>query len=176
MKRLTLTAFLFIILFSACKKEHNTEDNFHVNFTQDGVSKSFTGHVVAHRDTVGNYYSLTIIGANTATSFDNYMSIYIDNDPVHGSFTTGEYPDNSPSFSVLSTYTVNSIEHESGQSVALDAAANGITLAHHFKVIITSIDNNTIRGTFSGDYYKNGDTHSAVKFNITNGDFYAKFQ
>lgn len=176
MKKLTLIALVFAIIFSSCSKGHGNDDNFHVNFTLDGVNKSYTGHVVAHRDTTSGFYELTIIGATTATSFDDYMGIYINNDPSHANFALGNYPDNSTTFTVLTTHNKNGIEYEAGQSVAQDAVTYGVSIAHHFKVTITSIDNTTIRGTFSGDYYQGGDVQGTSKLNVTNGDFYAKFQ
>jgi hypothetical protein len=176
MKKLSLVVSLFAIIFSSCSKQHGTDENFHFNFTENGVNKSYTGNVLAHRDTVGNYYSITILGSTTATSLNDYMGIYMDNDPVHGSFSAGEYTDNSPSFSVVTTYNKNGIEYKAGQSVAIDGVYYGIPIAHHFKVTITSINSNTIRGTFSGDFYKDGNVQSTDKLNITNGDFYAQFR
>jgi len=176
MKKILSGIFILSILFFSCSKPKGNDDSFHISFKQDGVSKSFTGHVLAHRDTVGNYYSLTILGANTATSFDNYIGLYIDNDPGNGSINPGQYNDNSTTHSVLANYTVNSIEWEAGTSVAADGVYYGVTIPHHFTATITSADANTIRGTFSGDYYKGGDVQGTQKFYITEGEFYAKFQ
>jgi len=176
MKKLSLIAFISVIVISSCSKPKDNDDNFRVTFKQDGVDKSFTGHVLAHRDTVGGYYSLTILGAHSATGFDNYMSFYIDNDPGNGSINPGQYNDNSTTHSVLTNYTVNSVEWDAGTSVAQDAVYYGVTIPHRFNVTITSADANTIRGTFSGDYYKDGDVQGTQKSYITNGEFYAKFQ
>ena len=38
------------------------------------------------------------------------------------------------------------------------------------------MDKNTIRGTFSGDYYFQGDVQNGEMVRITNGSFDAKFQ
>ena len=176
MKKFSFIVFAALILFGSCNKEQVNNTNFHVSFKVDGVDKTFTGHVFAHRDTTLGYYELSVVGAISSTLYDNYMGFYINNDPSHGNFNSGVYTDTSTAYTVLTTYAINSVEYEAGQSMALDAVAYGVTIAHHFKVIITSIDNNTIRGTFSGDYYPNMDVRSTTKLNITNGDFYAKFQ
>jgi hypothetical protein len=52
----------------------------------------------------------------------------------------------------------------------------GVTIPNHFKVTISSIVGNAARGTFSGDYYADGDVQSGTKLTITNGDFYVKIK
>ena len=68
------------------------------------------------------------------------------------------------------------MEYEAGQTMADNAVAYNVTIAHHFKLNIISMDNKTIKGTFSGDYFQDGDVQSGTRLNITNGDFYVKFQ
>src|SRR5258706_6787626 len=176
MKIISVGALVLPVVFGSCSKEHGSDENYHVSFAVDGVSKTYTAHVLAHRDTTAGYFSITILATNSATSFDNYMGIYLDNSPGHGNFIAGQYADNSTTFTVLTNYTNNSIEYDAGQSVADDAATYNVTIAHHLKVVITSIDKNTVRGTFSGDHYKDGDVRGTTKLNITNGDFYANVQ
>ena len=175
MKRFSVIPVLLLILLGACKKEKG-DDNYHISFKVDGVNKTFTAHVLAHTDTTGAYIALTILGADSPTSFDNYMGIYLDNSPGNGNINAGQYLDNSANFSLITTFAKNGIEYKAGQSVAEDAVANSIIITNHFKVTITSMSNNTIRGTFSGDYYKDGNVQGALKLNITDGDFYVKFQ
>jgi hypothetical protein len=175
MKKLSVIIVLISIVFGSCKKETGDE-NYHVSFTVDGINKTYTAHVLGHLDTTGAYISLTILGADSPTSFDNYMGIYLDNSPGNGSVTATTYTDNSANFSLVTTYARNGIDYESGQSVALDAVSSGVTITNHFKMIITSMTSTTIKGTFSGDYYTNGNTQTGTKLKITNGDFYVKFQ
>jgi hypothetical protein len=175
MKILSFIALFCIVLLVSCSKEKGN-DNFHVSFKVDGTDKTFTGYVVAHRDTITGFYTLEVIGATTMTSFGDYMGIYINNDPGHGNFNPGDYKDNSATFTVLANYVNNSISYDAGQSIAQDAVSYNVTIAHPFKVTITDINTSTIRGTFSGDFYKDGDVQGSAKVYITNGDFYAKFQ
>ena len=168
---------LFLIIFESCQKEHSvTDDNYHVSFTVDGVNKTYTGHVFAHLDTIAGYIELQIVGANSTTSFDNYMGIYVNNFPGSSNITTGQYEDNSASFTLLTTYANNAIEYEAGQSVAEEAVTYNVTIANHFKVIISSLDNKSAKGTFSGDYYEDGNVQNGTRLSITNGDFYVPFQ
>jgi hypothetical protein len=178
MKKLTILGLLVAISFVSCQKEKDRQDsdnNYHFSFTVDGVKKSYTGYIAAHTDTVSGYVSLTILGAPAVTSFDNYLGIYLDNVPNKGNITVGQYLDLGPNFNLITTYNLNGVEYESGQSVAEDAITDNITIANHFKLNITSMDKTTIRGTFSGDYFKDGDAKNGTKLNITNGDFYVKF-
>jgi hypothetical protein len=178
MKKIAASALLFIILFVSCQKEknrQNTDTNYHVSFTVDGSKKTFTGYAVAHTDTISGYVSLTILGAPGENSFDNYMGVYLDNFPAKGNITSGQYLDNGTNFTLLTTYVVNGVEYESGVSVAEDAVTENVTIANHFKLNITSMDKNTARGTFSGDYFSDGDPKDGTKLTITNGEFYVKF-
>jgi hypothetical protein len=174
MKKLFIAIVLFSILFVSCKKGNDT--NYHVTFTADGVNKSFTGHTFGHFETVGGFTTLSIVGATSSTSFDNYMGIYLDNSTGQGTIVAGQYDDTFTNFSLLSTYSINAVDHEAGQSVAADAVTYGVTIPNHFRVIITSMDDETIRGTFSGDFYKDGNVQTGTKISVTNGDFYVKLQ
>lgn len=175
MKKLSVIAIVFLLIFESCKKE-DSEGNYHVSFTVDGVNKTYTGYVLAHTDTSAGYTTLTILGANSATSFDNNLGIYLDNYPGGMNITPGQYEDNFTDFTLLTTYTNNGVSYEAGQTMADNAVAYNVTIPNHFKLNIISMDNNTIKGTFSGDYFQDGDVQSGTRLNITNGDFYVKFQ
>lgn len=175
MKTLSVIAALFFLLFISCKKDGGG-DNYYVKFTVDGVNKSYTGYVFAHEDNTSGYSVFTVNGASSGTSFNDYLGIYIDNFPTGASISAGVYLDNSPDYSVLTTYAFNGGEYESGETVAEEAIANSVTITNHFKVTITERSGNTVRGTFSGDYYEGGDVENGDKITITNGEFYAKFE
>lgn len=175
MKKISIIAICLLVILSSCKKE-NSGSNYHITFYADGVQKSYTGYAVFHKEDVSGDIELTILGAKTATSFDDYFGIYINNYPGGGNIPAGQYTDNSTDFTVLSTFQNGaSKEYESGQSMAEDAAYYNIPIANHFKVNITSMDSKTAKGTFSGDYFLDGDVKS-TKISITNGDFYVKYQ
>lgn len=173
MKKLCIV--IAIVLLFSCKKE-DTEANYHVSFTADGVNKTYTGHVLGHLDTTAGYVELTILGANAATSFDNYLGIYLNNYPGGNSIASGEYKDNVTNFTLLTTYANNGKEYEAGQTVAENAEQYNRPIANRFKVNITSLDGNTAKGTFSGDYYLEGDVQTGTKISVTNGDFFVKMQ
>jgi hypothetical protein len=175
MKKISIIAICLLVLFGSCKK--GSDNNYHISFSVDGVKKSYSSYAVAHIDSTAGDIELTILGAKTALSFDDYFGIYINNYPGGGNVPTGEYQDNSANFTVLSTFqnSANGNEYEAGQSVAEDAVYYNVPIANHFRVTITSMNGKTAKGTFSGDYYQDGDVHSN-KISVTNGEFYVKFE
>ena len=175
MKKIFHILLLPAILFLSCSKE--VDENYHVSFTVNGVAKTYTAHTFAHLQAVGGGNSeLTILGAGSSTSFGDYLGIYINNSPGNGAIQAGQYQDNSASYTVLTTYENAGSAYEAGHTVAEQGVIYSIPIANHFRATITELTANGVaRGTFSGDYYKDGDVHS-TKISITNGTFYVKFQ
>lgn len=175
MKKIHLLALLLLVIaFGGCSK--TSGDDYFVSFSVNGTNQKFTGYVAAHKEQSGAVIELTMVGATSAVNDDNYFGIYLNNYPGWTDFVTGEYNDASTNFTVLATYGKNGIDYEAGQTVAQEAAANGVILVNRFKVTITSISAESVKGTFSGDFYEDGDVVSGGKFTITNGEFHAKFQ
>jgi hypothetical protein len=170
---LTLLAFT-LVGFLSCNKE-NDDDGF-IRFKVNGSQKEYTGYVVAHVDVVSGTSTLTILGSTSANNFNDYMGIFIANDPSGDDINPGIYEDLSGDFTVLTTYSNGGTEYEAGQSIAEDAAANSISIPVHFNTIISSMSNETISGSFSGSYYANGDVENGTRLDITEGQFHAKFQ
>ena len=46
-----------------------------MSFTVDGVKKEYTAFTAAHADTTGSNIELTILGAKTSNSVDDYFGI-----------------------------------------------------------------------------------------------------
>ena len=175
MKKLCFLLLVPVILFLSCNK--GNDDNFYFRFKVDGTEKNYTNYIVAHmEDLGGGDFELTILGAPNSNSFDDYLGFYINNSPGGGAITTGQYNDNSTTRVVLSTYGKGNIGYEAGTTMYDEGIANNVTIANHFTVNITELNTSgNARGTFSGDYYPDGDIHGS-KISITNGEFHVKFQ
>src|SRR4051812_40216526 len=116
MKNLFRIALVFSVILASCKPDHLDQDpTYHVSFFVNGVKKIFSGHLVAHKDTIGDFVTLNVVGANTQASQTDYMGLYISNYPGGANFATGEYNYHSPNFAVVSTYMNNGEEYEAGQ-------------------------------------------------------------
>lgn len=175
MKRNHLFVFLVLSLLVGCKKESEDEE-YYLSFMANGVEKRYTGYVTAGEEVTAGYTTLIVVGSVSATSTNDNLGIYINNDPGLRGIGTGEYTDASTNFTVLTTHARNGFDYEAGQTVAMDAVYYGVTIPNRFKVTITQRDGDKIRGTFSGDYYEDGDVRFGEKITITNGQFYARLQ
>ncbi len=175
MKKINLLLLLFVASLLSCKK--NTEEKYHLSFSVDGTNKVYTGYINAHTSIGGGFTTLTIFGADSTNVLEDFFVIYLSNMPGGSPVSSREYSDTSPDFRLTASYSLkNSGIYDAGKTVAEDAAANSITIINHFKVTITSTNSETVRGTFSGDFYKGGNVQTGAKITITNGDFYAKYQ
>ena len=175
MKKIFLILLLPAILFLSCSKD--SDNNYHLSFTVNGTAKTYTGYTAAHlEDLGGGDFELMILGATNANSTTDYLGIYINNSPGGGTLQAGLYTDTSPNRILLSTYGSGALSYEAGHTVAQNGVTYNVTIANHFKVNITELNTGGVaRGTFSGDYYPDGDVHG-TKISITNGEFYVKFQ
>jgi len=174
MKKLSLILLAFACTFISCKKD---KDSYYFRCNIDGTARTFNFSTYAHKETENGLTGYGTGGFATASMDGDWIGIWIDNDPSTDDIVAGVYEDSSPDFSVLGTFTDGAagIDYESGTSIYEDAITYGHTIANHFKVTIQSIDGKTIKGTFSGDFYPNGNLDGTKK-SITNGEFYLKWQ
>ena len=104
------------------------------------------------------------------------MSVSITNTPSGKPIIAGTYTDTSSQFAIIGLYRLNTTtQYVNSTNLAQAAFAAGTPLVNHLKIVITSIDSATIKGTFSGDLFFNGDFTAARK-TVTSGDFFVKFQ
>ena len=174
--------FFLVLLFSSCfilscKKEQsggNNNDSYYVTCTVDGKAMKFNGYLFCHNEWAGGYKSVTINGATDLSSTAAYVGFVITNIPSQDSINAGTYTDASANFEVLAAYSPNisaNMDYHAGTTLFNEANLAGATITNHFTVKITSINNQTAKGTFSGDFYYDGDPTGAKK-TITNGEFY----
>jgi len=170
---------LFVALISAlvsCKKSNSGSGGYHMTATIDSKGKNFNATPpIASRLMSGNVLSdLTITGVLNPSTGES-MILQIDNNFSDKSIVAGTYSDTSTSFGIQAIYTVSLATQYYGGSAITDEAANaGAPVKNHVKIVITSIDDKTVKGTFSGDLYANGDV-SGTPTPMINGDFYAAF-
>jgi hypothetical protein len=174
MKKLFILSIALTGLIASCKKSSSTP-SYSMSATVAGTSKNFNViPPVAQKVTSGNITTINITGI-LSTSTGESMLISLDNSNGGGPIVAGKYADSSSLYNVSGTYIVNlATQFEAGSLVWNLATGSGVTI-NHFVLNITSINSTSIQGTFSGDFFSNGDPSAAVK-SVTNGSFNAKFQ
>jgi hypothetical protein len=176
MKKITFLVTLLVIFCLSCKKSNNPDSSYFITATVGGTPKSFATMPFARTTTGLGFTLVTVIGAVSSTE---PIAISVGNLPALQPIVAGTYTDTSTSFEVEAAYAQNStngVSYNGGSNE--DGSTSGSVnpaIANHFKVVITSITGTTIKGTFSGNLYLNGDP-TATALAVTNGSFYVKFQ
>ena len=179
-KNVSIPFVIIVFLFSSCSKSGSDDGAYHVNCNIDGVASTFNAGDFAHIDAepgTGNR-ALTINGLTGINVTAGSIGFVITNLPGGDSIAAGTYLDTSTRFEVLASYDINVADQddfEAGTSTYQEAIRAGNTIGNHFTVNITSRTSTTVKGSFSGDFYHNGDA-KGTKRSITSGDFYVKIQ
>jgi len=177
MKKPIALSFLLLCFFLSCKKSNSGSDSgsYHVTASLDGSAKTFNLTTVATTITNGGYTSVGVTGIASATTGET-MSVTITNTPSGKPIVAGTYTDTMANFAIAAAYRLNTTTTYFGATNVTQAAISiGRPVVNHLKIVITSIDASTVKGTFSGDLFLNSDP-TAAKKTVTSGDFYAKFQ
>jgi len=174
MKKIILSMALFSALLSCKKSNSGSSSGYHFTATIDGANHAFNTSPLATK--VGNA-GYTLLGVDGfTTQAGETFAVSIDNTPSGKPIVAGTYTDTTSDFDVSFVYVVNSsTQYVGGTNETQMAVGAGVTVQNHVKIVITSIDGTSIKGTFSGDGFLNADVTGAKK-TVTNGDFYAKFQ
>lgn len=176
MRKSFLLSLAFFAFLLSCKKNN---DSYYIRCTIDGTAKTFNVQTFAHKETdpASQKDGIGMGGFATQNTDDDWFGFWIDNIPSDNPIVAGTYDHTSVDFDMLATYSNEGtgMDFESGSSVDEDAITYAVTIANHFRLTIQSIDGSTIKGTFSGDFYDQGDPRESKK-SVTNGEFYLKFR
>jgi hypothetical protein len=174
MKTICLSLLIALTFFS-CKKD-STETTYGIKCNINGVPKTFNIMMNAHREEDNGYKSVSIGGMNNGSS-EEYITGIIINMPSQKAIDAGTYTDASKEYELLFTYSLgfSGPDYEAGRTLYEEAQYRGVTISNPLKVTITSLTNEVVKGTFSGDFYFEADP-GAEKKSITNGEFALKFQ
>lgn len=175
MKKITLFSVLLIVLFAACKKSNTV--SYHLTATVDGQAKTFNFNPIATKMTNSGYTFITVTGFSAASLNTETFTLSLHNSITGVKvFQAGTFSDTASAYAISGMYQPSiTTQYVAGTGIVAQTLGTSATIANHLKLVITSIDSTSVKGTFSGDCYFNGDP-TAGKKTITNGDFYAKFQ
>ncbi len=169
MKKTYLLCLALLPLLFSCKKDKDDSNSYHVSFKLDGQAKSYTAFTAGTVTKSDEETSVAIAGTSSATNGEDHFAIalFTQEDPKATTYT-----DNVDNYMLAGLFSPSaSIEYQAGTILNTEAGSSDIIIKNHFKVTITSIDDKSIRGTFSGDFYLDGDP-SKEKKTITDGSFY----
>jgi hypothetical protein len=159
-------------MFASCKKSDSGQPANHVSGSVDGAAKSFNYTTSATKVTNGSMNSVSIMGVADATGTAT-LNIAVQN--FNGPITPGSYIDTVSSKGQIGlNYMFPALNqvYMGGTAVYFNATT---AITNHLKVVIASIDSVSVKGTFSGDVFLQGNS-SSTKKTITNGDFNVKFK
>lgn len=171
MKKVYFFYLAALCLFFSCKKDKNDDPvSYHITCKVDGVPTSFNSTALAVTGTE-EARGLAINGAvSMSETTDGFGFVIVD---ISRDVTAGTYTDEGTDYSLLGGYHVGQtdVDYDAGTELRKDAEANNKTIANGFKVVISAIDDKTVKGTFTGDFYP-VENPDGPKKTLTEGSFY----
>jgi hypothetical protein len=168
---------LALCVFASCKKNNSSSNgNYHFTATIDGKAQTFNVSPLATIATNSGYSIIGIEGFTAASSTTQVLALSWTNTALGTIFTTGTYNDTASKYAIGAIYNPTATEsYGAGSGVTGDLTGTNATGINRLKIIITSLDSTAVKGTFSGDFFFNGDPTEAKK-TVTNGDFYVPWK
>ena|SRR5579872_5458843 len=159
MKNLKLSLLLICVLFvvSSCKKSSksiSTTGTITVNI--DGAAQTFNVGAAAHIDNTGGFYSLSLIGVQSATAANSLIVDVTSSSPIVAGTYTGTNSQADMSYTQVSGSAVYQFD--------------GSNNASNATITVKSISSTNVQGTFSGTLELITGTGAASKV-LTSGTF-----
>jgi hypothetical protein len=171
MKKILLLSACVATLFLSCKKS-SSGSSYYIQASVDGTAKTFNVNAMGVKFVANGVTDISVTGNVTSAANLEGINITINNSPSSKPIVAGTYSEtNGTDFAVGAVYNPGSTTIVYGAGVYPNPV-------NPLQIVITSIDNNTIKGAFSGDfYYTNAGTGTIgpAKKTFTNGEFYVKF-
>jgi hypothetical protein len=155
--RLLLLPFFVLVVLSACKKHSsttNTTGTITVNI--DGAAQTFNVGATAHVDNTSGFYSLSLIGIQSASTANSIIVEVTSDSPIVARAYTGTNSEADMSYTQVSG---NAIYQFDGSNSASNAT-----------ITVKSISSTNVQGTFSGTLELINGTGATSK-TLTSGTF-----
>jgi len=150
--------------FSAAKISKNTG-------RIDGVSRTFNSTAIGVQAVQDNIPAVVVTGkAATSEDADGFVLMIARTD---GDIIAKAYTDKESNIMLLASYLEASSEiaYQAGTDLQAEATAYDIAIANPLKIVVTSINETSIKGEFNGDLYPDGEL-DGDKITVTKGSFY----
>ena len=128
---------------------------------------TFNVNAFATMDTLVGITSLSIIGNVSSAANLQGINLTINNSPSSKPIVAGTYSETSTDFAVAGVYNP-------GSTTIVYGAGEYPSPPNPLTIVITSISNGVIQGTFSGDFYYTNTSTAFIglpKKTFTNGQF-----
>ncbi len=182
MRRLLVIFGILGFFFSSCSKETSvgqdsggSSDEYYVTCKINGIATTFNVSPIAGIQRESGFMAFNVLGAATAQTNTNTIAFIIITNNVGGNISTGTYTDHDDDFELLATITQsdNSIDYQAGATVFSEAENAGVPIDKQITVNLTTLTDQVAKGTFSGDFYKDGDPNGDI-IKVTEGKFFVK--
>ena len=176
MKKYLFLAVVLACAANSCKKKSTpAAPAYYFKATLDGKAIDFR---------IYNFASLTYVNSSPvkyhivgqSSTLPNQGFMIIDLASSNGwPIKTGTYTDTTVNFTVSCLYRVDSTKgYTGGSDVYQGSLTGGAPPVTNHLILSVSMDDRGIKGSFSGDIYRDGST-TADKMVVTNGDFYVAY-
>ena len=173
MKKLTVfLAITFSIFTFSCKKSNSNSSSSYIKATVDGKPMTFNVNAMATKMVTNGFTSYSIHGNVKSAQDLEGLGLEINNfnaDPL----TAGTYPEFDGPAGIVTGAVYNP-----GSTTIVWGAGLHANPDLPLTIVITSIDDKSIKGTFEGDFFYtdvNTATTTDEKKVFTNGEFDVKF-
>ncbi|MFI5161042.1 MAG: hypothetical protein ACHQHN_07175 [Sphingobacteriales bacterium] len=156
--RLLLLPLCVLFVLTSCKKNSNTTGNTTGTITVniDGTAQTFNVGATAHVDNTGGFYTLSLIGVQSASAANSIIVEVTNSSPIVAGTYTGTNSQADMSYTQVSGSAVYQFD--------------GSNNASNATITIKSISSTNVQGTFSGtlEIITGAGTSSKI---LTNGTF-----
>ncbi|MDO6434814.1 hypothetical protein Q4E93_29650 [Flavitalea sp. BT771] len=171
MKKILLFTVTIALFSLSCKKSSTSGSPYYIKASVDGTPKTFNVNAMAMKMSVG-MTSISVVGNVKSAADLEGINITINNSPSGKPIVAGTYSESDATdFAAAAVYNP-------GSQTIVWGAGDYPNPPHPLTIVITSIDDKTIKGTFSGDFYYTNTATAQFgpdKKTFTNGEFYVKF-
>lgn len=161
-----LLVCLSFLFFAGCSKDDNSGggNNYFIKANIGGTAKTFSATPLVVKINQAGTYSLSMSAGAGGGSLEG-LALQINQ--TSGPIAAGTYSDDAGSsdYVVAATYNPNSSD-----VAAIFGAGLKISTTAPLQIVISSITDSQVTGTFSGEFFDNSGTGSNSLL-ITNGEF-----
>jgi hypothetical protein len=171
MKKICIALFACLAIFSlSCKKSNSGKNSAFIKVLSNDTARTFNVNAIAHEFKTGDVTLLSITGnANTSTIEGIALQIK----------TAANTPIIAGTYSELDTDDFVTTGQYDPNKDAAKFVAGGVSSFNPLKIVITSIDDKTVKGTFSGAFFFTSASSipqpSENPKNFTQGEFSVNF-